>query len=177
VASNKSYSSSTNEKAPQIPQFNILGRRSQQRSIQPLKSAAIISIPLESVQIQRIGRPHQLLPINHTIIEIPLLKRGIATTTTSRKPSGVIHATSCTRSSRFAVAVTARPSAGVVASSRARSSRGCQFAQVVFEELEFFFVEACDAVAAGDHFREDGVGDVAQFVDVAEEGRVDGVRY
>jgi hypothetical protein len=46
---------------------------------------------------------------------------------------------------------------------------------VVLEQLELFFVEGCDAVAAGDHFGEDGEGDLVQFGDVAEERGVDGV--
>ena len=46
---------------------------------------------------------------------------------------------------------------------------------MVLEQLELFFVEGGDAVAAGDHFGEDREGDLAEFVDVAEEGGVDGV--
>ena len=46
---------------------------------------------------------------------------------------------------------------------------------MVLEQFELFFVEGCDAVAAGDHFGEDREGDLMQFGDVAEEGRVDGV--
>jgi hypothetical protein len=51
----------------------------QQRSIQAIKRT-IISIPLESVQIQRISRSHQLLAVNHVVIEVPLLERSVATT-------------------------------------------------------------------------------------------------
>jgi hypothetical protein len=48
---------------------------------------------------------------------------------------------------------------------------------VVLEEFEFFFVEACDAVASGDHFGEYGVCDATEFVDVAEERWIDSVGY
>ena len=46
---------------------------------------------------------------------------------------------------------------------------------MVLEEFELFFVEGCDAVAAGDHFGEDGEGDLAELGDVAEERGVNGV--
>ena len=46
---------------------------------------------------------------------------------------------------------------------------------MVLEELELFFVEGGDAVAAGDHFGEDREGDLAELGDVAQQGRVDGV--
>lgn len=46
---------------------------------------------------------------------------------------------------------------------------------MVLEQLELFFVEGCDAVAAGDHFGEDREGDLAELGDVAQQGGVDGV--
>lgn len=156
-----------------LPYFTQGQEILKQRSVQPLKSA-VITIPLKSVQIQRIGRSHQLLTIDHAVVEIPLLKRVAA----ARGESGRVEiAASYACSGRVTVTVTAGPGAGVIDSSRSHCAGGCQLAQVVLEEFELFFIKGRHAVAAGDHFREDGVGDAAEFVDVAEKGWIDSVCY
>lgn len=141
----------------------------QKRSIQALKRTPIISIPLKRANVQRFCRPHQLLPIDNPIVKIPLLQPRLA----RRKPRRIEIPR---RRSRLAIAVARRARARSTAVIVAKiGGAGGEFAEVVLEQLELFLVEGGDAVAAGDHFGEDREGDLAEFVDVAQQGGVDGV--